>query len=184
VNALGNDKVAEFINENCVATYLKVGTFQIINGNKVGGNVATYFCLHDGAVIHAVPGKTDADTLLSEARWAVETRKSALTRASNLVTGAVDMPKYRFLIREAHAERFYNTPAIVKVGRPHVAPGNILNPGPVKALPTALPRHLPQQSQAHWLLAANPLPKLDQIYPFVWEKILQEKLSGLPVAKK
>ena len=34
MNALANDKVAEFINENFTASYLKVGTFKIVGGAK------------------------------------------------------------------------------------------------------------------------------------------------------
>ena len=185
MNALGNDKVADFINENFIATYLKVGTFKIINGNKVGGNVASYFCLYDGGVLHAVPGKTDADTLLNEARWAAETRKSALTRATNLATGKVDMPRYRALIRQAHEERYFaaqqgnvvrSQPAFVIPGITQLVPG--------KVLPAVLPRHASPQVQAHWLLAANTLGKLEYIYPIVWEKVLNERLSGLPVTKR
>ena len=50
MNALANTQVADYLNENYICTFLKVGTFQIINGQKVGGNVASYFCLADGSV--------------------------------------------------------------------------------------------------------------------------------------
>ena len=176
MNALANDKVADYINENFVATFMKVGTFQIINGQKVGGNVASYFCLPDGSVVHAVPGKVAADKLLAEARWACDTRRYALTRSTVLSTGAVDMPKFRFLIRQAHEERFVqeknpgqwnNRPKGSYTGR----------------LPGYLPRELSIQAQAHWFMGMNPLAKIDLVFPFVWERILNERLSGLPVAK-
>ena len=67
MNALADEKVAEYVNEHCIATYLKVGTFQVVNGQKVGGNVASYFCVNDGAVVHAVAGPVDAQVFLSEA---------------------------------------------------------------------------------------------------------------------
>ena len=51
-------------------------------------------------------------------------------------------------------------------------------------IPGQLPRHLPQQAQAHWLLAIDPLPAIDRAYPVVWEQILNERLSGLPVAQR
>ena len=171
MNALADDKVADYINENFVATFLKVGTFQIINGQKVGGNVASYFCQSDGTVLHAVPGKVDGRTLLDEARWAVESRKLALTHSTNLATGAVDKAMLKQSIRRSHQERFAQTN-----DRPKF-------PGVVASLPPALPMHVSQQAQAHWLLAMTPLASVTSVYPFVWERILREKLSGLPVAQ-
>jgi hypothetical protein len=171
VNALANDDVANYINDNFVATYMKVGTFQIVNGEKQGGNVATYFCLPDGAVIHAVPGKVDAQTLLSESRWANETRKFALTRSTDLAEGEMDQVKFRFLIRQAHEERF----AVARSqGRAKVS----------ARLPDSLPTNLSLQAQAHWYLAMDPLAKIDAVFPFVWERILNERLSGLPVVRR
>lgn len=194
MNALANDKVADFINENFVATYMKVGTFQVINGQKVGGNVASYFCLYDGSVVHAVPGKVDGDKLLSEARWAMETRKSALTRATNLATGTLDPVKYRYLIQEAHEERFLAgnnggaTAVRAKLMAADLAAGKWNKPRMPATKSTSLPATLPmgvsQEAQAHWLLAINPLAKIDTVYPIVWERILRERLSGLPVVKR
>ena len=67
MTALADARVAEFLQERVIATYMKVGTFQKIGNRKVGGNVASYFCLPDGAVVHAVPGPSNAATFLSEA---------------------------------------------------------------------------------------------------------------------
>jgi hypothetical protein len=39
----------------------------------------------------------------------------------------------------------------------------------------------PLQAQVHTLLAAYPLVKLEQVYPVVFERILGEKVSTLPV---
>ena len=165
MNALADPKVAAFINDHCIATYLKVGTFQIINGQKVGGNVASYFCLYDGSVLHAVPGPVDADRLLSEARWAVETRKFALTRSTKLATGEVSMDRYAKEVRKAHEERL----------RGDDRPFRGFNiPGTVEH----------QQAEAHRLLANEALEPIEQIYPVVWERILNEKLSNLPVAQR
>ena len=91
MNALADPRVAKHLNDNFICTYMKVGAFKIINGQKVGGNVASYFCLWDGSVIHAVPGKVTADTLLTEARWAHDARKYARTRSTAMSTGDVDM---------------------------------------------------------------------------------------------
>src|SRR5688572_9672514 len=85
---------------------MKVGTFQIVGDQKVGGNVASYFCLPDGSVLHAIPGPADARTFLSEARWAAEIRKTALTLSTDLVTGAVDSTRLVDELRRAHRERY------------------------------------------------------------------------------
>jgi hypothetical protein len=185
VSALVDPRVAEYVNEHFVATYLKVGTFQIIGGKKVGGNVASYFCLFDGSVLHAVAGPVNAAQFLSEARWAVETRKAALTLGTKLATGELDLPKYRAYIKQAHEERY------VAEGNPWMAgamPKPILKNQPKAPgqgpLPPNLPRLLSRQAQVHWLLAHDTLAPIDRIYPFVWEQILNERLSGLPVAQK
>ncbi|MBM3997265.1 MAG: hypothetical protein FJ303_24420 [Planctomycetes bacterium] len=160
------------MNENFVCTYLKVGTFQVLNnGQKQGGNVASYFCLGDGRVVHTVPGQTNADKLLSESRWAYEIRKSALTHATDLGTGRVDDKKYRDKIIRGHTERFY-------------AETNARHAKSYSPVPLQFPHGRSQQAQAHWLLARNPLAKLDAVYPFVWTKILNEELSDRPVAKR
>jgi hypothetical protein len=168
---LADPRVADYFNETFVCTFLKVGKFEIINGQKVGGNVASYFCLSDGGVVHAVPGKTDADTILREASWAYETRKSALTLSTTLGTADVDMKKYTEQVRKAHAERYYA----------EVNPNLAAKKSP---LPMYLPKNRSQQAQAHWLLGRQPLAKLETVYPIVWRDILNEKLSGLPVGKQ
>lgn len=172
MNALADSRVADYLNENFVCTYLKVGTFQIVNGQKQGGNVASYFCVSDGGVLHAVPGQVNADKLLAESRWAYETRKSALMRATDLVTEALDMRKYKDIVTRAHAERY------------HAEQGTWNDKKRYIAVPGMMPRHTSQQSQAHWLIARQPLAKLDVVYPVVWTQILNEELSGLPVAKR
>jgi hypothetical protein len=173
VNALANAKVADYLNENFICTYLKVGTFQIIDGQKVGGNVASYFCLADSSVVHAVPGKVDANKLINEARWAYEVRKSALTFSTDLGGAKLepDMRKYVARIKQSHTERYFAE-----------ANGQWLGGGR-QSLPGAMPRNITQQGQAHWLLAKTPLPRLETVYPTVWTQVLGERLSALPVAK-
>jgi hypothetical protein len=170
VNALGDERVVDYVNENFVSTYLKVGTFQVINGQKVGGNVASYFCLGDGSVLHAVPGQVNADKFLNEARWAFEVRKSALTFSTDLVEGKVDARKYRDIVKKAHVERF------------NVETGHRFNHR--QTLPVSLPRNVGQQAQAHWLLASRPMARIDDVYPTVWTQVLREQLSTLPVEKR
>jgi hypothetical protein len=171
VNALADDRVAEYFNETFVCTYLRVGKFEIVGKDKVGGNVASYFCTYDGGVVHAVPGKTDAETILREARWAYEVRKAARTAAAKLGTAELDMKKFTEKIRAAHVERYWS----------EVNPWHGAQNSP---LPMYLPKNRSQQTQAHWLLGRNPLGKLDHIYPIVWRDILGEKLSSLPVGKQ
>jgi hypothetical protein len=167
VNALARPQVAEFVQDRFVPTYLKVGTFQIVGGQKVGGNVASYFCLPDGGVLHAIPGPVNAATFLSEARWAQDTFKRSLTSGTALATGSVDPEEFRQEVKLAHVERFF-----ARTGGRAMA----------DSLPRGLPRHVGAQQQVNWLLAKNPLAPIDRIYPTVWSEILGERLSGLPVA--
>jgi hypothetical protein len=183
VDALANDQVADYLNENFICTYLKVGTFQIVNGQKIGGNVASYFCLHDGSVVHALPGKTKAAGLLNEARWAHEVRKSALTLSTNLVTGSVDMARYQGHVRHAHEERFLTEINPWLLNRLVASNGKRPTQGSA-VLPPTMPRNTSLLAQAHWLLANSPLAKIDHVYPTVWTTILNEQLSALPIAKR
>ena len=41
-----------------MSAFQKVGTFRISNGQKQGGNVASYFCTPDGQVLHLLAGQT------------------------------------------------------------------------------------------------------------------------------
>jgi len=99
VNALANEEVGKYFNENFVSSYQKVATFKIVGGQKQGGNVASYFCAPDGRVLHAVAGPVDAATLLREARWVVETTRAAMKEAKG------DGAKFKVYFRKAHAER-------------------------------------------------------------------------------
>ena len=174
MNALADARVADYLNENFVCTYLKVGTFQIIGGQKVGGNVASYFCLADSSVVHAVPGQVNADKLLNEARWAYEVRKAALTFSTNLETGKADMRRYVDRVKHSHMERYQHETNGMWNGQP----------GAKIVLPQMMPRVGTQQAKAHWLLAKEPLPRLENVYPTVWRQILNEQLSALPVARR
>jgi hypothetical protein len=99
VGALTDKAVGEFVNENFVASFQKVGTFQIVNGNKQGGNVATYFCAPDGRVLHAVAGPVDGPTMLKEAKWVVDTLKSVVKDTKG------DSAKFKAAFRKAHADK-------------------------------------------------------------------------------
>jgi hypothetical protein len=99
VNALASEEVGKYLNENFVSSYQKVATFKIVDGQKQGGNVASYFCAPDGRVLHVVAGPVDAATLLREAKWVVETTRAAMKEAKN------DGAKFKAYFRKAHAER-------------------------------------------------------------------------------
>jgi hypothetical protein len=150
-----------------------VGTFRIVNGQKVGGNVASYFCLADQSVLHAIPGQVNADKLLAEARFAYDNRKAARMNAL-AKNGKIDMRKYYAFIQNTHQERFNAL---------HMAQwGNRW--GNQDDLPATMPLTANNQAKAHWLLATQPLAKLDTVYPTVWRQILGEQLSALPVDKR
>jgi hypothetical protein len=204
VGALANEKVGEYVNENFVASYMKIGTFTVTaNGQKQGGNVASYFCLGDGSVLHAIAGPVKAEEFLREARWVNETRKLAMFEAKG------NMDKYKQFFRQAHAERMltdygvqpmkgsrtlaYAKKAPVPAAAPAAAVHHDAFPDPndpmamarVQMLLLQQGRHrgLDNRAQIHVLLAHYPLVKVEQVYKYVFEKILNEKVSTLPVAQ-
>jgi len=99
VNALANPEVGAYINKHFVSSFQKVATFQIVNGQKQGGNVASYFCAPDGRVLHCVAGPVDAATLLREATWVVESVKKAMEESRKTEV------QFKALFRRWHAER-------------------------------------------------------------------------------
>jgi hypothetical protein len=99
VNALARPEVGKYLNEYFVASFQKVATFRIVDGQKQGGNVASYFCAPDGRVLHVMAGPVDDQSLLLEARWVVETTKRLVKESAG------DGAKFKALLRAAHAER-------------------------------------------------------------------------------
>lgn len=191
MNALANDKVGQYVNEHYVSTFLKVGTFTVNGANKQGGNVAAYFCLPDGFVLHAIAGPVGADAMLKEARWAVDTRKVALFEAQN------NANRYKEFFRQAHYERLLlDGGARSKRGAPVRLGGAGGFPDfPVAADSGALQRIEQQlalqggnvttnEQRVHQLLANYPLVKIERIYKYVFERILNERVSTLPVVQK
>jgi hypothetical protein len=173
VNALTDEQVGKYLNDHFVSAFQKVGTFQIVNGEKNGGNVASYFCLSDGSVLHALAGPVDAATLLREARWVVENRKLAMIESRG------DHAKYQAFFSKAHGERLRHDHRVEIGPRGPADESSLASLQPVDK--RGRPRKLPAQGQVHWLLASHPLVKIDQVYPTVFEKILGETLSTLPV---
>ncbi|HEY7309973.1 MAG TPA: hypothetical protein VH643_11490 [Gemmataceae bacterium] len=156
-----NEEAGKYLNSNFVSTYQKVGTFTINGAQKQGGNVASYFCTPDGRVLHSIAGPVNADALLREARWVVETAKMAQ------LDGAKSEARQKLFWRKAHAERLKNEHHLdlAHAGQKRRRPA-LNNPGRV-----------------HLLLATAPLPHLEQVYKLVFEKILNEKVSTAPVVQ-
>jgi hypothetical protein len=184
VNALTNANVGNYLNAHFVASYQKVGTFRIVNGQKQGGNVASYFCTSSGLVLHAVAGPVNADVMLREARWVVESMKLAELEKKTSVAGL------KKVFAKAHAERLeseygYRMPQKTRVqqvpGFPQFMNVNFQQ----LQLPNMNLRQFPvtsQQGRVHLLLANNPLPPIERIYRTVFENILGERVSTNPVA--
>jgi len=174
VNALANEQVGNYLNDHFVSSFQKVGSFRLVNGKKQGGNVAGYFCLADGSVLHVVAGPVDAATLLREARWVVENRKLAAA------TSKGDVERYKTFFRLAHAERLRQERGL-DIGSQLPGPDVPLTDFANRTFSEGGKRPGPASQGVHLLLAAYPLAKIDQVYEVVFEKILGEKISTLPV---
>jgi hypothetical protein len=216
VNALADPKVGEYLEKYFVCSFQKVGTFRIVGKQKQGGNVACYFCAPDGRVLHAVAGPVDAQTLLREAKWIVDTTVSSIEKSK------ADGAKFKVMLRTAHAEKLrrengldvepvtYDLPINPDQegqlsfrdpsGRP-LAP--MLKPAPING-PDVTFRAMQEnaaksagatrvadklgrgwvlgnQGRVHVLLAAHSLYTIDRLYASIFEDILGERISTLPV---
>lgn len=176
MGALAQPPVGRYLNDHFASAYQKVGTFRIMpNGQKMGGNVASYFCLPNGRVLHVVAGPVDADVFLREARWAVDL--SRLAQAETKGNAA----RFTAFIRDAHAERLRvehnnNVPSRTVVI-------NLVSArGPARAAALALTAN-PLQARVHSLIIQKPRAMIDQIYKDIFEKVLGERVSTLPVIK-
>jgi hypothetical protein len=175
VNALADPAVGKYLDRHFVSAFQKVGTFQIVGGQKQGGNVAAYFCTPEGRVLHALAGPVTGAAFLHEARWVHETLELAQLQRC----GPDQLPAF---FRTAHLERLRQEENVS-------VPGDRL-PRPDTLTPELLGRLLAQnehlalsnQGKVHLLLAVAPLPRLEQVYRVVFEAILNEKISTNPVA--
>lgn len=188
MNALANPEVGDYLNRHFISTVLKAGTFAVANGQKQGGNVASYFCTADGAVLHAIAGPVDAETMLQEARWVVNTRNLAVFESRG------NANHYREFIRKAHGDRLEKEFGIDprELARSYVAmmygsPGQPADPLERVSL-DRLGVHgrlsngvAGNQARIHALLVAYPLIRVEQFYKHVFERILGQKVSTLPV---
>ena len=176
MNALADEKVGRYLNTHFVSSYQKVGTFRIADGQKQGGNVAGYFCTPQGQVLHVVAGPVGAEVLLREARWVIETHKLAVLEKRHR---RHDLQE---LFRRAHAERLKYEFGIEYISpTPRTKSGSSTDPATLLAEPRY--RDLPRQGLVHLLLAAPGSRDIQQLYRVVFERILGEKISTLPVAR-
>ena len=176
MNALANEEVGKYLNDHFVCTFQKVGSFRIVNGQKQGGNVASYFCTADGGILDAVAGPVDAATLLREARWVVETRKMALLESHG------DVARYKQFFRMAHVEQLPSSPAVASVNWSRM-PFFPASPKTMTELLLQNPyaRTLDKPGRVHLLLALYPLVKLDEAYKVIYSDIVGEDISTVPV---
>ena len=150
---------------------MKVGTFRIVNGEKQGGNVASYFTTPAGDVLHVVTGPVDARELLREARWAVETYKLAM------IASGGDPIRQRLTFRRAHFDRLTGEHG-VRRRMPKATP-NV--PVEEVAMNELRQQMMDRQAQVHLLLTAYPLVKTDLIFRTVFEQVLGERVSTSPI---
>ena len=137
--------------------------------------MASYFCLPDGRVLHAIPGPVDATTLLREARWVVETCNMAKLKRQD--TNNLFAPFFG----KAHRERLQ-----AEVGMAVTSQINWYSDrsaeGTIMWLRQPPLRDLGQLRQMHAILVRDPLIPLDRLYRFVFEELLGERISTEPVA--
>lgn len=164
MNALADETVGDYLNDHFVSAAQKVGTFQLVKDAKVGGNVASYFCLLKDDVlhvIHCVPGPVDAKTFLAEARFAVELHNQAT------LVGMRSWHKYGVAVQNGFRDRAFGGTATTR-------PVNAFRPSPVIGDGTP-------QGDVNAYLAKTTLPTLVEFYPHVWKSVLRERLSAAPV---
>lgn len=193
MSALANQQVGDFINKQFVSSYVKVGTFALVNGQKQGGNVASYFCLPDGSVLHAIAGPTDANTFLFESRWIVDVHNRAAFE------GRDNPARYKKVIRDAHAERLHRDYGISRgqINRLHELAAQSPQEGeagrftqphdPATAAKLQVlekHQHIGNAGRVHLLVALFPQEKVEDVYKYVFESILKERVSSLPVVEK
>jgi hypothetical protein len=159
-----------------VSAFQKVATFRIVGGvQKQGGNVASYFCTPEGRVLHAIAGPVDANRFLREARWANDTYQHAQ------IANPSPEQLQRFM-RNAHLERLEREHG-VPLPAHRLPPASAVN---AKVLDQLLAQNhrlgLSNEGNVHLLLAVGAMPRLDHVYAPLFERVLLEKISTVPVA--
>jgi hypothetical protein len=88
-----------------------------------------------------------------------------------------DAVKHAAYFRKAHAERFFEEHGGVSDSKGWDARSQ----RQVTKLYPQRPANLPAQTQVQWLLASRNFPKVGDIYKIVYQDILGERISNLPV---
>jgi len=180
--------VGKYLNDYFVSSFQKVGTFRKVGQQKQGGNVASYFCTPAGQVLHVIAGPVDAATLLREAHWVVETRKLGLFECRGDEEGLA----FQKFFRQAHVERVKEDYGLtVNIDhQPMTFPEDrkgrrgkwlrelaqnlaLGDPNRQKMLDT--------RGLGHLLLAKYPLVRIEKVYKLVFEQLLNERVTTLPV---
>jgi len=162
--------VGDYLNTHFVSSYQKVGTFRIANGQKQGGNVASYFCLPDGQVLHVIAGPVNGATMLREARWVVETWKLALLEKKE------EPAQLSEFFAKAHADRLRQEHGLTLTEFRQLPKASS-----AELTSLVIDQKLTRQERIHLLLASNSPLQIEQIYQVVFEKILGERISTNPV---
>lgn len=116
---------------------------------KNGGSVASHFLTNDGHVIHSVIGPVSAETLLTEAQWAID----AYERVSQCKSTQKKMLKMAYLHHDSISF-------------------------PLNSSITNSPRHGGHAlRRVHELYANRPFPRLEHVYQEVFEDILGQRIS-------
>jgi hypothetical protein len=172
---LTDPELGDYLSAHFVCAFQKISSFKIVNGRKVGGNVASYFLTADGRVMHCVVGPVSAEFLLAEAQWAVETRSKALEQARGLNTALATN------FRKAHADRLKQEHDYDFDFRRSKENVSLAASMAVAFDKSGKATRLNRQGRTHVILAAHPLTPIDQIYGVIFERVLHQKISNLPV---
>ncbi|MCI0456737.1 MAG: hypothetical protein L0Z62_07140 [Gemmataceae bacterium] len=184
MNALARPEVGRYLDDHFVSSFQKVGTFRLAGNKKQGGNVASYFTTPSGRVLHVLAGPVNAQVMLREARWVVETWKLAQLQGNDK-----SLPRMKTFLRKAHSDRLRQEYRmdVKKVTLPSDNPtpaalAAALNPPHGKARGKG--KNVDRQGRVHLLLVSYPLPRIEQVYTLVFQRLLNENLSTAPVVQK
>jgi hypothetical protein len=176
VNALASPEVGDYLNQHFVSSFQKVGTFRVVGNTKQGGNVMSYFCTPGGNILDAIAGPVDAATLLREARWVVQTRELGL------LSNASDQRRYEMFWRQAHAARYQQKFGLADMTWQRVPLSQPTTAKVASLLTMAKGRGIDPESRIHLLLATYPLLKLSDSFRPMYEDLVNEQVSTLPVS--
>lgn len=192
MKALANEEVGTLLNRYFVSSFQRVGTFNIRNGQKQGGNVAAYFCAPDGRVLHAIAGPVEARTLVEEANWVVAKAKEAVAQSKGNAT------EFKHVMRKLHAQRLEEkygirvTPVLEDQALQNLRTALAYRDADGRPLAPVLPEppienqrgigtQHPNDARVHRLLAAHATMRIENLYGAIFEGILGEKVTTKPV---